>query len=103
MAYIDTYNVAVDPASTLLKRSAVALHRAATDVSNEATNTPNYANRRAWALKVTLSNNGPILESHRWIWKILENSTVAADPLNVSDANLQNAVNGLIDIMANRG
>lgn len=103
MAYADIYTAATDPAATLRQKVAVALHKAAVDVINEATNTANHANRKAWAIKVTESNGSPTAMAERWIWKVLENPTIAANPAGASDNDVQFVVNSIVNTMANRG
>jgi hypothetical protein len=103
VAYTDIYTAATDSSGTLRKKVAVAIHKAAVDVLAEATNTPNYNNRRAWAIKATTELSSPMNESERWIWKVLENTTIQASPGTATDGDVQFVINSIVDVMANRG
>jgi hypothetical protein len=100
MSYISIYDAATDEASTLRKQVAVALHKAAVDVSNEAEGTTNHSARLTWARKVLASGDAPVIEAGAWIWKVMANPTILADPANATDINVTNAVNGIINTMA---
>lgn len=100
MAYTDIYAAATDDTHVLRKQTAVAMHKAAVDVVNESPGTANHSNRLTWARKVLDSPEGPVTEAGAWIWKVLENATIQADPLNAADNDVQFVVNGMVDTMA---
>lgn len=101
MAYSDIYNAATVADHSLRKQIAVAIHRAAVDVSNEAENTANHANRLHWSHQVLANNEGPQQMAGRWIWKVLENSTIQASPETATDSDVQFVVNSIVNTMAN--
>jgi hypothetical protein len=103
MAYTDIYTAATDPTHTLRKQVSVAMMKAAVDVSNEAANTENHENRIWWANQVLASNQGPVIYAERWIWKVMEDAGIAANPTGASDSAVQNAVNSFIDLMGKVG
>lgn len=103
MAYVDIYAPATDETHVLRKQVAVACHQAAVNVINEDPGTANHANRLRWANKTTASNAGPVNASERWIWKVLENASIQANPTTSTDNDVQFVVNGIVDVMANVG
>ena len=82
MAFVDIYNAATDDTSSLRKQTAVALYQAAVDILNEDEATENHAQRVAWARR-TIAD--PPAMAAKAIWKVLENATIAADPVNATD------------------
>jgi len=102
MSYVDRYSVAVDSNHVLRQQVSVAMHEAAQDVITESPGTPNHANRLVWARRTTGSDNGPVEEAGRWIWMVLENSSIQANPLTSTDNDVQFVVNGLVDTFADR-
>lgn len=101
MAYSDIYNAATVADHSLRKQIAVAIHKAAVDVGNEAENTANHANRLHWANQVLANNEGPQQMAGRWIWKVLENATIQSAPAAATDSDVQFVVNSIVDTMAN--
>lgn len=98
MAYTDIYDAAVVVNSPLRKRLAVALHKAATDISVEDPQTLNHSQRVAWARKVFAD---PVGWADKTIWTILQNSTIAATPDTAPDNDVQFAVNSNITAFFN--
>jgi len=96
MAYTDIYTAATSEESVLRQQIAVAMFKAAVDIINEDEGTENHYNRLAWARKVTNSNSAPVDEAEKWIWKVLENSTIQAAPTTSSDNDVTFAVNSII-------
>lgn len=103
MAYADIYAPATDATHSLRKQTAVAMFKAAVDIVAEDPGTPNHANRMWWARQVLDSNSGPVEMASRWIWKVLENATIQANPSAATDSDVQFVVNSIIDSMANIG
>jgi hypothetical protein len=97
MAYIDIYTAATAVDSVLLKQVTVALFKAAVDIIGESAGTANHANRIVWAKKVTGSADTLKSEASRWIWKVLENTTIQAAPTTSPDNDIQFAVNSILD------
>lgn len=102
MAYADIHTAATDDASPLRKQVAVAIAKAAADISNEDVGTANHDLRIHWARRVSMSNEAPMVEAGVMMWKVLENATLQADPANATDSDVQFVVNSLIDTFATR-
>ena len=96
MAFTDIYTAATSADSVLRQQIAVAMFKTAVDIINEDPSTANHYNRLAWARKVTNSNSAPVTEAEKWIWKVLENSTIQAAPTTSTDNDVQFAVNSII-------
>jgi hypothetical protein len=96
MALIDIYNTRYEN-STLLKKTAAAVSKAAQDILNEDPETSNHANRLVWA-KVAIVNT--IEKTYSMMWYIASNATIAADPENATDNDIQYVVNGSINYFA---
>ena len=103
MAYVDIYAAATDSTGTLIKQVSVAMHKAAVDVTNEDPGAANHANRLRWAETTLASNSGPVNAAQRWIWKVLENATIQANPATATDSDCQFVVNSIVNDMANLG
>lgn len=103
MSYAAIYDVAVDPAATLRKQTAVAIRMAAGDVANESPSTANHARRFDWANRILGSPSGGVDAAARWIWKVLENTTLQANPTTAADDAVQFVINGLVDTFVNQG
>ncbi len=103
MAYTDIYTAATDDTHVLRKQCAVACYKAALDVINEDPETANHGNRLAWARKITQDANAPTQAAARWVWALFADATIRDNPTTASDATVQNAVNGILNTMANRG
>lgn len=105
-AYTTIYGAATDAAGNLVKQVAVAINQAATNVLNEDPGSvPNHGQRLEWAqrIKNVEGGLGPVDAAKRWIWSVLENTTIAADPVSALDTDVQFVVNGLVDTMARAG
>lgn len=80
------------------------MNKAATDVIGEDPGSvPNHGQRLEWAQSIKGSETGPVDAAKRWIWSVLENTTIAADPASALDTDVQFVVNGLVDTMARAG
>ena len=93
MAYTDIYDQAVVTDSTLRKKIAVALHKAATDIAMESRSTENNSQRVAWARRVFAD---PVGWAERTVWTVMQNSTIAANPAAATDNDVQFVVNSNI-------
>ncbi len=102
MGYESTYNVAVDPDHVFRKQVASAIHSCAVDVINEDPGTENHSARLTWARKITESEQGPVTEAGKWIWKMLENPTFASNPLGADDGAVKTIAAGHVNTFANR-
>jgi len=103
MAYVDLYaaatlNDAVE--QPLFQQVAVAVKKAAYDVTNEDPGTGNHAERLQWARNVHLTSDGPQTWAKKMIWRVLDNATIAAAPTTATDADVQFTVNALVDEFA---
>jgi hypothetical protein len=93
MSYVVIYDSAVVSDSTLRKKIAVALHKAASDISIEDPSTADHSQRTAWARRVFAD---PVAWSAQTVWTILQNATIAADPEAATDSDVQFVVNSNI-------
>lgn len=73
---------------TLRKRLTAAFTNAARDIMNEAVNTPNHANREAWARTVLTDANAAEFEARTHQWRLLLNASVAASGEAATDNDL---------------
>lgn len=94
MAYVDIYAAATDAAHVLRKQVAVAMHKAAVDVTNEGPETLLHNERAFWATKVL---RDPVGWAAVAVWKVLENSVIAENPAGATDSDVQFVVNGLVN------
>jgi len=94
MAYTDIYDQAVAAATTLKKKTAVALHKAAVDIINEDAGTALHNDRLTLANRIVSS---PAAWADKVIWKVMENATIAADPGAATDSDVQFVVNSMIN------
>jgi len=93
MSYAARFTAATDV--TFQGRCLVACWVAAQDILAEATNTPNYVNRRNWAVNIL---QGQTRISPRQIAiQVLRNASIAANPTASPDGDLQFQVNSIID------
>lgn len=99
MAYTDIYTAATTD-STLLKQTAVAIKKAAYDISNESEGTTNHAQRMQWMRNVTLTDDAPVKWAKKMIWRVLDNATIQANPSAATDNDVQFVVNSLVDEFA---
>jgi len=93
MSYTAIYDAAVIADSTLRKKVAVALHKAATDISNESPSAENHSQRLAWARRVFAD---PVAWAAKAVWIVMQNGTIAADPGAATDADVQSVINSNI-------
>lgn len=82
---------------TLRTRVTAACAKAAWDVLYEDAGTANHANRILWAADVW--RDAPAM-AERMMWGVCANATVQANGEATTDADLQNAVNALINTFA---
>ena len=99
MAYTDIYTAATT-SSTLLQQTAVAIKKAAFDITNESEGTANHAQRLQWARNVHLTDEAPVKWAKKMIWRVLDNATIQADPTAATDNDVQFVVNSLVDEFA---
>ena len=93
MSYTAIYDSAVVADSTLRKKIAVALHKAATNIANEDPQTANNSQRVAWARRVFAD---PVGWAEKTVWTVMQNATIAADPTTATDNDVQFVVNSNI-------
>ena len=93
MSYVTIYDSAVVTDSTLRKKIAVALHKAATDISVEDPSTASHSQRIAWARRVF---DDPVGWAEKAVWTVMQNGTVQADPTAATDSDVQFVVNSNI-------
>lgn len=103
MAYVDEYNLMADATNDLHKKFARAIDKAARDVLSEAGSTANHAARAVWAKTIRRHPDRVIDEAHRWMPRLLDNSTVAAAGNEAADNDVQFVVDGLVDTFARGG
>jgi hypothetical protein len=99
MNYVERYALAVGGGTTvasarLLQQVAVAAAVAAVAVMAEDPGTTNHTARIAWA---TRALTDALAEARRMVWGVLTNGTIATDPLNATDNDVQFVVNSLVD------
>ena len=94
MAYVDVYDQAVAVASSLKKKTAVALHKSAIDIINEDPATALHSDRLTLANRIV---SNPVAWSDKVIWKVMENVTIAADPGAATDSDVLFVVNSMIN------
>jgi hypothetical protein len=73
----------------LRTRLAQIMQDTAYNISNEATDTPNYAARRVWALAILGNKDAAYGEATRVQWRLGLNATVAAAGDASTDADLE--------------
>ena len=103
MGYVENFDLFTDEANDLHKKVGVAIDQAARDVINEDPGTTNHAERIIWAQWIRAAPDRVVGEAHRAILRVLDNSTVAAAGNAANDADVQTAVNGLINTLAQGG
>jgi hypothetical protein len=79
---------ALRTSDTLRQRLTAAMTDAARDILNEDTNTPNHANRLAWAHTVLRDANAAEQEARAHQWRLLLNVTVAAAGEAATDGDI---------------
>ena len=94
MAYTDIYDQAVAAATSLKKKTAVALHKAAVDIINEDAGTALHTDRLTLANRIV---SDPVAWADKVIWKVMENATIAADPAAATDSDVQFVTNSMIN------
>lgn len=94
MNYAEIYVAATDENHVLRKQVAVALNKAAVDISNEGDVDVLHNDRITWAKRVFLD---PTAAAKKYIWKVLENETIAAAPGTSPDSDVQFVVNSFVN------
>jgi hypothetical protein len=96
--YVELLSASQNP--NLADRVKVACVIAAETIRVEVGTTPNHANRLLWAKGVFVD---PSTSAARMLWAVLaQNAGVPlATIIGASDATVQNAVNGAVDVFAN--
>jgi hypothetical protein len=94
--YVDIYYL-MHSDGDLWRRVEVAAFRAACDIINEATTTPNHTNRIIWAKQVLAD---PAAKAAEMKYAVLQNATVRAAGNNAADSDVQYVVNSVIDSFA---
>jgi len=79
---------ALRTSDNLRQRLTAAFTDAARDIRNEATNTPNYANRRVWALWILKDAATAEVFAGQHQWRLLLNPTIAAAGDATTDGDL---------------
>ncbi len=92
MSYAAIYAASKD--ETFQGRCLVAARAAANDIMAEATNTPNHAARRAWAVNILRGRQ--TITPEVLAVQILRNATVAANPTAAPDGDLKFVVVSLL-------
>jgi len=99
MAFLDVYAAATTESLTF-KQVVVAIKRAAFAIMNEDPGTANHDKRIQWTRNVHLTEDGPIKYAKKFVWRVLDNATVAASLPDSVDGDVEFAVNSLIDEFA---
>jgi hypothetical protein len=94
--YNEIYNMRYHD-SDFKNRVIVACVNAAKDIFNEDGGTANHANRLIWATKVL---DGAPAQAEHMMWGIVSDATIQANGDGSSDAQIQTAVNSLVNFMA---
>ena len=89
-----TYDVAVDADHKFRKQFAGALHSIATDLLNDPAT---QGDTLIWARRVR--DQGPVAEAGKWVWLMLTNATIAADPRNADDGAVKTIAASFIATM----
>jgi hypothetical protein len=91
----DFASIAATRRSQLFKdKVSVAITKAAMNVLNEASNTPNHQLRMAWANSAFLA---PEVWTEKMVWAVLTNGDVANAGENAPDSDIEWVVNSFID------
>jgi hypothetical protein len=93
MAYTDIYT-AVDDA-TFQGRCQVAMWKAAQDIAAEAPSTQNHQARIDWATRVLQDRAN--ISPRQLAMQVLRNPTIAGNPTESTDGDLQFQVNSVLD------
>lgn len=83
---------------TLRRQVAGAVAKGAAAVLDEAPSTTNHEERVTWAREAQVDTLGM---ATRMLHSVMLNPTIAADPGNATDNDVEYVVNGLIDDFAN--
>jgi len=100
MAYTDTFDAATTEGSVLRKQVAVALVKAAQDIVNDTVDPPANQPARLNLARAIREQGGPTRWADTFIWRVLENASIAAAPTTSTDNDVQFVVNSLIDDFA---
>lgn len=102
MAYIDIYDAATNDTHVLRKQVFAALHKAATDVVNEDPEADNHGRRARWSKRILGSSDTLLAEAANAMAAVLQNSSIQGNPTGSTDNDVQFAVNGIVNTLANR-
>jgi hypothetical protein len=92
--YVQIYDFVSGNTQGIKTRIIVAVGKAQATVRSEAIVTPNHTNRVTWAKQTAEAAAADML------WAVVFSAPLQADGPNVTDANLQTVVDGLIDKFA---
>jgi len=89
---LEIYNARFEP--SLISRAQAAVLNASNDISNEAPETPNHAERLASALACLSAKAGYLnLFTNAIMFPISTNPVIAANPIGATDNDIQFVVN----------
>lgn len=88
-----------DTTHVLFRQTVGALHSIACDILVEDPAIDEHAERLVWARKILLDNDGPVAEADRWMWTMLTNYTLAANPTTTDDGVVKTVAAGFLPIM----
>jgi hypothetical protein len=93
--YENIYNLHAN--SNLRNRVTVAIAKASQDILAEAGTVPNHAERLTWAKTVM---HDPADEATKMMWGVLGNATIRAKGETATDAEVQAAVDAILNVFA---
>lgn len=99
MATYDELLTIATTGDVLIRKMRVAAVIAAEKIRTEADTTPNHANRLKWA-KATFQNGESAARDLLWIVLAQNKAVTSAAILAATDATVQTAVDGAIDVLA---
>jgi len=88
-----------DVSSVLYRQVAGSLHSIACDIISEDPGTEDHNARLAWARKILLNNEGPVEGACCWMWVMLTNNELAANPTTTDDATVKEIAAGFLPVM----
>lgn len=95
--YSQIFDLVADPASALRKQIAVAVFKAATDISNAADPLPGQL---LWAKGVLENPSAPKSIADQSVWLVLQNPAIftalTATPFAATDDDVQSVVNSFV-------
>ena len=103
-AYTDRIDAARNKGGNLYRQIMAAIAKAAQDVAVEDPQTAEHEDRLAWSERVRSRGvAGLEHEADRFLVRVLENATIAADPEAATDNDVQFVVNSLVNDFIRRG